>query len=75
MKGAIVNVLRKHKLSVVSSTKSKLAIIADVFCVMLWCKYFIEVKEYTINNNHLYQGNKSTIPLAKNGRMSAGKYS
>ena len=74
-KGAIVNVLRKHKLNVDSSTKSKLVSITDVLGVMMWCKYFIEAKGYTIDNNLLYQDNKSTILLAKNGRMSASKAS
>ena len=42
---------------------------------MIWCKYFMEAQGYTINNNLLYQDNKSTILLAENGRMSAGKAS
>ena len=41
----------------------------------MWCKYFMEAQGYTIDNNLLYQDNKSTILLAKNGRMSAGKAS
>ena len=72
-RGAIVNVSRKHKLNVGSSTESELVSIADVLGVMMWCKYFIEAQGYTIDNNLLYQDNKSTILLAKNGRMSAGK--
>ena len=35
----------------------------------------MEAQGYTIENNILYQDNKSTILLAKNGRMSAGKNS
>ena len=72
-KGAIVNVSRKHKLNVGSSTESELVSIADVLGVMMWCKYFMEAQGYTIDNNLLYQDNKSTILLAKNGHMSAGK--
>ena len=41
----------------------------------MWCKYFMEAQGYTIDNNLLYQDNKSTILLAKNGRMPAGKAS
>ena len=74
-RGAIVNVSRKHKLNVGSSTESELVSIADVLGVMMWCKYFMEAQGYTIDNNLLYQDNKSTILLAKNGRMSAGKAS
>ena len=49
--------------------------IADVLGVMMWSKYFMESQGYTIENNVLYQDNKSTILLAKNGRMLAGKAS
>ena len=44
----------------------------DVLGVMMWCKYFMGAQGYTINKNLLYQDNKSTELLAKNGRMSAG---
>ena len=43
--------------------------------MMMWCKYFMEAHGYTVDSNVLYQDNKSTILLAKNGRMSAGKNS
>ena len=55
----------------VSSTE--LVSIADVLGVTMWRKYFMESQGYTIDNNLLYQDNKSTILLAKNGRMSAGE--
>ena len=74
-RGSIVNVLRKYKLNVGSSTESELVSIADVLGMMMWCKYFMEAQGYTIENNLLYQDNKSTILLAKNGRLSAGKNS
>jgi hypothetical protein len=74
-KGAMVNVSRKHKMNVASSTESELVSIADVLGMILWCKYFMEAQGYTIESNVLYQDNKSTILLAKNGRMSAGKNS
>ena len=74
-KGATVNISRKHKLNTGSSTEAELVSIADVLGMMMWCKYFMEAKEYTIESNILYQDNKSTILLAKNGRTSAGKNS
>ena len=72
---APLNVSRKHKLNVGSSTEAELVSIADVLGMMMWCKYFMEAQGYTIESNILYQDNKSTILLAKNGRMSAGKNS
>ena len=47
----------------------------DVLGVMMWCKYFMEEQGYTVESNVLCQDNKSTILLAKNGRMAAGKAS
>ena len=70
-----MNVSQKHKLNVGSSTEAELVSIADVLGMMMWCKYFMEAQGYTIESNILYQDNKSTILLAKNGRMSAGKNS
>ena len=52
-----------------------MVVIADVLGMMMWCEYFTEAQGYTIDNNILYQDNKITILLAKNGRMSARKNS
>ena len=41
-RGAIVNISRKHKINVGSSTESELVSIVDVLGVMMRCKYFIE---------------------------------
>ena len=74
-KGAIVNIARKHKMNVGSSTESELVSFADMLDMIMWKKYLMEAQGYTIESNVLYQDNKSTILLAKNGRMSAGKNS
>ena len=74
-KGAIVNISRKHKMNVASSTGSELVSIADVLGMIMWCKYFMKTHGYTIKNNILYQDNKSTILLAKNRRILTGKNS
>ena len=72
---ALVNIARNHKLNTGSSTEAELVSIADILGVMMWCKYFIEAQGYAIKNNILYQDNNSTILLANNGRMRAGKNS
>ena len=64
--GAIINIARKHKMNVASSTEGELVSIADVLGVIMWSKYFMEAQGYTMENNILYQDNKSTILLAKN---------
>ena len=71
-KVTILNILRKQKMNVATSTESELVIIADVLGMIMWCKYFMEAQGYKIENNILYQDNKSTILLAKNMRMLAG---
>jgi hypothetical protein len=72
-RGAIVNMMRKHKMKVASSTALELVSIPAVLGVILWCKYFMEAQEYTIKSNFLYQDTNSTILLVKNGRMSTKK--
>ena len=74
-KEAIVNISRNHKLNVGSLTEFELVSIANVLGMMMRCKYFMEAQGYTIENNILYQDNKSTILLAKNGRMPDGRSS
>ena len=74
-KGAIVNIARKHNMNVGSSTESELVSIDGVLGMIMWCKYFMESQGYTIESNVLYQDNKSTILLAKIGRMPDGKNS
>ena len=41
-KGAIVNILRKYKMNVASSTESELVSISDVLDMIMWCNYFME---------------------------------
>jgi hypothetical protein len=45
----------------------------DVMPQMLWTQYFLEAQVYKINDNVLYQDNKSSILLETNGGGSSGK--
>ena len=74
-KGDIVNISRKHKMNMASSTNSELVSISDVLGMIMSCKSFLGAQGYTIENSILYQYNKSTILLAKKGMLSAGKNS
>ena len=40
---------------------------------MLWTRLFMEAQGVDIQDNILYQDNKSTIILAENGKSSSGK--
>jgi hypothetical protein len=72
-KGAPLSTCRKQKLNVRSSCEGELVGIDDVLPSILWMRYFLENQGYTIEENILYQGNKSTILLANNGRWSSSK--
>ena len=48
-KGTIVNVSRRHKLNVATSTESELVSIADVLGVMIWRKYFMEAHKVILS--------------------------
>ena len=41
-KGGIINISRKQKINVSSSTESEIVIIVDVLGMIMWCKYFME---------------------------------
>jgi hypothetical protein len=70
-KGAILSSSKKQKMNTKSSTESELVGIDDCISKILWGKYFIESLGYTVEHNILFQDNKSTILLAKNGRLSS----
>jgi hypothetical protein len=64
----------KHqKLNTESSTESELVGADDVMPQMLWTLYFLEVQGYKIDDNGMYQDNKSSILLETNGRGSSSK--
>ena len=72
-KGATISFSHKHKLNVRSSTEGELVSIYDALPAILWTRFFIEVQGYTVEENVLFQDNKSTIQLANNGRWSSSK--
>ena len=71
--GAAISSSRKQKLNVRSSCEGELVGIDDALPTILWTRYFIEGQGYSIEQNILYQDNKSTILLANNGRWSSSK--
>ena len=74
-KDALNNVSRKHQLIEGSFTEAELVSIFDVLLVMMWSKSFMGAQGYMIENNVLYQDDTSTILLAKENHMLAGKRS
>jgi hypothetical protein len=73
--GAPQSISRKQKLTTKSSTESELVGADDVSVMILWTKLFLEEQGFEIENNILYQDNKSAILLEINGKKSSGKRS
>jgi len=71
--GALMSFSRGQKLNVRSSTEAELVGIDDAIPSIMWGKHFIEDQGYTVSHNILYQDNKSTILLARNGFSSSSK--
>jgi hypothetical protein len=72
-RGAIYGTSTRQKLTTKSSTEAELVGVSDILPQVLWTRYFLEAQGYDINDNLLYQDNKSAILLEKNGKMSSGK--
>jgi hypothetical protein len=71
--GVIYGTSKCQKLNVKSSTEAEIVGTDDVMPQILWTLYFLEAQGYKINDNILYQDNKSSILLETNGRGSSGK--
>jgi hypothetical protein len=71
--GAAQSISRKQKLNTRSSTEAELVGTDDVAIMILWTRLFMEAQGYKIDQNILYQDNKSTMLLLNNGKRSSGK--
>jgi hypothetical protein len=71
--GVIYGTSKGQKLNVKSSTEAEIVGTDDVMPQILWTLYFLEVQGYKIDDNVLYQDNKSSILLETNGRGYSGK--
>jgi hypothetical protein len=71
--GVIYGTSKRQKLNTKSSTEAEVVGTDDVMPQMLWTLYFLEAQGYKIDDNLLYQDNKSSILLETNGRGSSGK--
>ena len=65
----------KQKLNTRSSTEVELVGVDDMISKVLWTRLFMEAQGYDIEENIIYQDNKSAMILEKNRRQSAGKRS
>ena len=63
----------KQKLNTRSSTESEVVGVDDLMPAVLWSKNFLEAQGYQVNQNVIYQDNKSALLLEQNGKASSGK--
>jgi len=63
----------KQKINTNSSTYAELVGVSDALPNIIWCRYFMEVQAYNIEDVYLYQGNQSAILLENNGVQYIGK--
>ena len=72
-KGCPINNSRKQRINTRSSTEAELVGVNDNMTMVLWTKLFLEAQGIEVTDNIIYQDNKSTMLLEKNGRQSSGK--
>jgi hypothetical protein len=65
--------LTKQKLNTRSSMESEIVGANDFMPAICWTQYFMEAQGYQVQDNILFQDNKSTILLEKNGKASSSK--
>jgi hypothetical protein len=63
----------KQKLNTRSSTEAELVGADDFMPAICWTRYFMEAQGYKVEDNVLYQDNKSSMLLEKNGKASSSK--
>ena len=72
-RGCPVVTSTKQKLNTRSSTEAELVGVDDLMPSILWTRNFLKAQGYAVTENILYQDNKSSILLEKNGRASSSK--
>jgi hypothetical protein len=63
----------KQKLDTRSSTETEIVGAADFMPAICWTRYFMKAQGYGVKDNVLFQDNKSSIILEKNGKASSSK--
>jgi len=63
----------KQKLNTRSSTESELVGVDDMMPSILWTRYFLKAQGHEVSDNVIFQDNKSTMLLERNGKASSSK--
>ena len=73
-KGFVYSMSSTQKLVSWSSTELELVGVHDVLLQILWTTYFLHGQGFGVEDNIVYQDNKSSILLEKNGHASSSKH-
>ena len=63
----------KQKLNTRSLTESELVGVDDMMPSILWTRYFLKSQGYHVSDNIIFQDNKSTMLLERNGKASSSR--
>ena len=63
----------KQKLNTRSSTESELVGVDVMIPSIIWTRYFLKAQGYGVTDNVIFQDNKSTMLLERNGKQSSSK--
>ena len=63
----------KQKLNTRSSTETEIVGVDDFMPAICWTRYFMKAQGYEVRDNVLFQDNKSSMLLEKNGKASSSK--
>ena len=72
-RGTIYGGSLKHKLNSKSLTEAELISVSDGINQVLWTKHFLECQGYEVHSITIYQENKASILLERNGKRSSKK--
>ena len=72
-RGFPISASTDQKLNTQSSTKTELVIVDDFMPGIIWTRNFLEAQEYVVRENIIFQDNRSSMLLKKNGKASSGK--
>jgi hypothetical protein len=63
----------KQKLNTRSSTETEVVSVDDCIPAICWTRYFMDAQQYYIQENIVFQDNRSSMLLEKNGKASSSK--
>ena len=64
----------KQKLNTRSSTESELVGVDEMMPMILWTRHFLEAQGYSVQDNIIFQDNRSAILLSRNGKLLSTKW-